>query len=61
MPISGRELAKQFEKAGWVMKGQKGSHLKLEKDGRVVIIPLHRELKRGTEMAIRKSLKKDEK
>jgi predicted RNA binding protein YcfA (HicA-like mRNA interferase family) len=61
MPISGRELAKVFEKAGWTIKGQRGSHLKLEKAGKVVIIPLHRELKKGTEMAIRKSLKRDEK
>ncbi len=57
MPISGKELIKEFEKAGWTRKGQKGSHVKLEKNGKVQIIPLHRELKKGTEHAIRKSLK----
>lgn len=57
MPISGKELVKEFKKAGWVEKGQRGSHVKLEKDGRVVIIPMHKELKKGTEHSIRKNLK----
>jgi len=57
MPISGKELIKEFERAGWKKKAQKGSHVKLEKNGRVQIIPLHKELKKGTEHAIRKSLK----
>lgn len=57
MPISGKELVREFEVAGWTVKSQKGSHVKLEKDGKIVIIPLHRELKNGTEHAIRKQLK----
>lgn len=57
MPISGKDLVKEFEAAGWVIKSQKGSHVKLEKNGKVVIIPMHRELKKGTEHAIRKHLK----
>jgi predicted RNA binding protein YcfA (HicA-like mRNA interferase family) len=61
MPISGWALVKEFEQQGWVKKGQKGSHVKMEKKGRIVIIPLHRELKKGTEQAIRKNLEiKDE-
>jgi len=39
------------------VKAQKGSHVKLEKSGRIQIIPLHKELKKRTEHAIRKSLK----
>jgi len=57
MPISGKDLVKEFEKAGWIVKGQKGSHVKLEKNGKIQIIPMHKELKKGTEHAIRKSLK----
>ena len=51
MPISGRELAKLFIKKGYaVVKRQgKGSHIKLRKQGRVVIIPDHKELAKGLE------------
>lgn len=38
-----------LEKAGFTQVSQKGSHVKLRNDaGRTVIIPLHRELARGT-------------
>ena len=57
MPISGKDLMKEFEKAGWTRKSQSGSHVKMEKGGKIVIIPMHRELKKGTEHAIRKQLK----
>lgn len=58
MPISGRDLVREFEKNGWIKKNQKGSHVKMEKAGSIAIIPLHRELKKGTEMALRKQLRK---
>ena len=57
MPISGKELLKEFERAGWTLKGQKGSHVKMEKDGKIAIISMHRELKKGTEHALLKQLK----
>ena len=57
MPISGKEMVKEFEKAGWAKKSQSGSHVKMEKNGKIVIIPMHRELKKGTEHSIRKQLK----
>lgn len=57
MPISGKDLVKEFVAAGWVIKSQRGSHVKLEKAGKIIIIPLHRELKKGTEHAIRRFLK----
>jgi predicted RNA binding protein YcfA (HicA-like mRNA interferase family) len=57
VPISGKDLVKEAEKSGWVKKSQKGSHVKMEKNGKTVIIPMHRELKTGTEKAIRKVLK----
>ncbi|MGF1617995.1 MAG: type II toxin-antitoxin system HicA family toxin [Acidimicrobiia bacterium] len=47
--VSGREAMRALEKAGFTQVSQKGSHVKLRNDaGRTVIIPLHRELARGT-------------
>ncbi|NDG85533.1 MAG: type II toxin-antitoxin system HicA family toxin [Proteobacteria bacterium] len=60
MPISGRDLAKELIKEGWRVKSQKGSHLKLEKEGVMVVIPMHRELKKGTEHAIRKQVRREQ-
>ena len=57
MPISGKDMIKEFKKVGWIEKGQKGNHVKMEKDGKIVIIPMHKELKKGTEQAIRKFLR----
>lgn len=59
MPISGKDLMKLFLKAGYeLVPGGKGSHLKLKKKGCLtVIIPNHKELKTGTEHALRKMLK----
>jgi predicted RNA binding protein YcfA (HicA-like mRNA interferase family) len=40
---------KALEKAGFRQRSQKGSHVKLRNDsGRTIIVPLHRELARGT-------------
>ncbi len=58
MPISGKELAKLFKKQGYeeIKKGGKGSHIKLRKGNRTIIIPGHKELKKGLELALRKQL-----
>lgn len=39
---------------GWRKKGQRGSHVKLEKDGAVVVVPVHgnQDLGRGLVAAI---------
>lgn len=60
MPLSGKEMVKLFLKAGWVIvpKQGKGSHVKLEKKGKMAIVPMHRELKKGTEHDLLKELKK---
>jgi len=51
-------MVKLFEKNGYeLVKGGKGSHRKLRKGNKTVIIPDHRELKKGLEMALRKQLK----
>ena len=47
--VSGEQVKKALEKAGFVKASQKGSHVKLKHaDGRIVIVPMHRELKTGT-------------
>lgn len=59
MPISGKELRKLFYDAGYelVQGGGKGSHWKLKKkNAPTVIIPNHKELKKGTEHALKKIL-----
>lgn len=47
--ISGREAVRAFEKAGWVVAWQKGSHIILIKSGVPVnlSIPNHKQLDRG--------------
>ena len=52
--ISGKEVAKAFEKAGWIPLGQVGSHLVMMKPGvRVNLsIPQHKELSVGTLRAL---------
>jgi predicted RNA binding protein YcfA (HicA-like mRNA interferase family) len=57
MPISGKDMLKLYEKAGWRVKAQKGSHVKVEKNGQIQTIPMHKELAKGTEHALKKSLK----
>lgn len=61
MPISGKEMAKRFMKIGFevVKGGGKGSHIKLIKGKVTVIIPGHKELKKGTEAFLLKQLKRN--
>jgi len=39
-----QRVVKTFEKAGWISEGQKGSHVKLSKEGNPIIlsIPVHK-------------------
>lgn len=57
MPLSGKEMAKLFLRAGWVVRHQKGSHLVMvHPSGRHESIPQHRELATGTEHKLLKIL-----
>lgn len=59
VPISGKDMRKLFYDAGYelVSGGGKGSHWKLKKkSGPTVIIPNHKELKKGLEHALKKIL-----
>ena len=48
--VSGNELVKAPGKRGWVAVRQRGSHVRLKHPERTtaLVVPLHRELKRGT-------------
>lgn len=47
--VSGWEVIRALENAGFVQVSQRGSHVRLRNEsGRTVIVPLHRELARGT-------------
>ncbi len=50
--VSGRDVIKALSKKGFVVKSVRGSHAKLIKNDRVVIVPLHSELSKGTLLAI---------
>ena len=52
--ISGKEAVKAFEKAGWKIMGQVGSHIVMVKEGvRINLsIPQHKELSIGTIRAL---------
>ncbi len=51
-------MCKLFQKAGYkIVSGGKGSHIKLKKKNcPTVIIPNHKELKKGTEHGLKKIL-----
>ncbi len=56
--VSGKDAIKAFQKAGWRIARQKGSHVTMTKEGYPVIltIPLHKELDSGLlKSLIRKS------
>jgi len=59
VPLSGKDMCKLFQREGYeVVPGGKGSHIKMKKAGcPTAIIPNHKELKSGTEHALRKLLK----
>ncbi len=48
--VSGHQLISALEKVGWVVVRQRGSHVRLKHDEQAIalVVPLHRELKRGT-------------
>lgn len=51
--VSGQEAVTALAKVGFAQVGQRGSHAKLRNHGgRTVIVPLHRELARGTLSAV---------
>ncbi len=42
VPISGKAIIKRLLRAGWTIKSQSGSHVKLENEAcELVIVPVH--------------------
>jgi predicted RNA binding protein YcfA (HicA-like mRNA interferase family) len=56
MPISGKAIIKALLKQGWSIKSQRGSHVKLTKDGKITEVPVHgnHDLGRGLIKSIEK-------
>ncbi len=58
MPISGKGMLKHFQKYGWSILRQKGSHVVVRKNKYRETIPMHKELRKGLEMKLYKILKR---
>jgi predicted RNA binding protein YcfA (HicA-like mRNA interferase family) len=52
-------MLRLFEKAGWTKLRQKGSHVRVIKNGVRETIPMHKELKKGMESDLLKTLEKN--
>jgi predicted RNA binding protein YcfA (HicA-like mRNA interferase family) len=48
--VSGAQLIRALERAGWSVVRQRGSHVRLKKPGRrnPLVVPLHKEIRKGT-------------
>lgn len=51
-----REIIKKLKENGWSQESQKGSHVKMKKDGMMTIVPDHggKDVPKGTVRAIEK-------
>lgn len=56
MPLSGKQILKLYEQAGWQCLRQRGSHVIVGKGAERETIPMHKELKRGLEQKLLKRL-----
>lgn len=52
--LSGHELIRALQKAGFQTVRQKGSHVSLQKEDFKTVVPLHGELAKGTLLGILK-------
>ncbi|MHB8519671.1 MAG: type II toxin-antitoxin system HicA family toxin [Limisphaerales bacterium] len=46
--VSGREARHALERLGFLLKRQSGSHVILRRGNRGCVVPMHREISRGT-------------
>ena len=56
MPMSGKEILRLYEKEGWKVLRQKGSHVIVGKGNERETIPMHKEIKKGLERALLKRI-----
>jgi predicted RNA binding protein YcfA (HicA-like mRNA interferase family) len=59
MPLSGKEMLKLFQKAGWKILRIKGSHVIIGRDEDRETIPMHKELKKGLEAYLLKRIRRE--
>lgn len=57
MPLSGKEMVKLYEREGWRIRRQNGSHVRMGNGPLRATIPMHKELKPGTEHDLLKQLR----
>jgi predicted RNA binding protein YcfA (HicA-like mRNA interferase family) len=48
------EVIRAFQRGGWSLVSQKGSHIKLERESLTIIVPAHKPIKRSTLSSILK-------
>jgi predicted RNA binding protein YcfA (HicA-like mRNA interferase family) len=58
MPLSGKEMLKLYQRAGWIYLRQTGSHVHVLKEGMHECIPMHKELRTGMERYLLKRLER---
>lgn len=46
--VSGKEVRRTLERLGFVFKRQSGSHVIMRRANRGCVVPMHREISRGT-------------
>jgi predicted RNA binding protein YcfA (HicA-like mRNA interferase family) len=46
--VRGADLVRVLERTGWTQVHTRGSHVRMEREGHHVSIPLHNPVKRGT-------------
>ena len=60
MPISGKEMLRRHQHAGWVVLSRRGSHVKVGRGALREVIPMHAELKKGLEHKLLKRLQDED-
>jgi predicted RNA binding protein YcfA (HicA-like mRNA interferase family) len=58
VPVSGKQMVKAFQKIGYSVVRQKGSHIIMEKGEDILVIPSHNPVARGTVREFNQLLKK---
>jgi predicted RNA binding protein YcfA (HicA-like mRNA interferase family) len=46
--VAGQEIIRALERLGFFIVSQKGSHVKMRRDGKICVVPMHKEVKKGT-------------
>ncbi|OGF82595.1 hypothetical protein A3B18_01125 [Candidatus Giovannonibacteria bacterium RIFCSPLOWO2_01_FULL_46_13] len=54
--ISGKEMGRALERLDFTLKSRKGSHMKYVNNGKIIIVPDHKILKKGTLHSILRQL-----